>query len=138
MIHRLRPSSAILETGLARLSIAIGAAASLALMLRAGRRNPSTLLLTLMAIWVLSPFLALFAAGALAKRWSDATRAALFAITLLVTAGTLAVYGYDALHPRPKAALVFVVAPPVCWVVSALALAIVARRAKPAAGDRDP
>jgi hypothetical protein len=84
-------------------------------MLIAGRHNPSRLLLSLFALWVLSPFLALIAA----IHWSP-TRAALFWVTLFVTLSTLAIYGYVALGPpRAQTAFVFVVVPPATWLLIA-------------------
>jgi ACR3 family arsenite efflux pump ArsB len=85
-------------------------------MLIAGRHNPSRVLLSLFALWVLSPFLALIAA----IFWSP-TRPTLFWVTLIVTLSTLAIYGYIALGPpRPKTAFVFVVVPPATWILIAI------------------
>ena len=48
-------------------TMVIGAVASMALMLRAG--HPPVFLRVLFAIWVLSPFAALFVANMVSKRW---------------------------------------------------------------------
>jgi len=55
-----------------------GAVGSVGLMLHAGHRNPSRLLLVLFALWVLSPFIALVLANMVSKRWSVLTRATLY------------------------------------------------------------
>jgi hypothetical protein len=83
----------------ALIAVLAGAAGSVGLMLRAGRRNDSRLLLLLFAIWVLSPFMALILAHVVSKRWSVLTRAALYSVMLAVTLGSLAIYGDVALGP---------------------------------------
>jgi pimeloyl-ACP methyl ester carboxylesterase len=65
----------------ANIAVALGAAGSIGLLLRAGQRTPR-LLLVLMAIWVLSPFIALIWASLVSKHWSRPTRAALYTFTL--------------------------------------------------------
>jgi hypothetical protein len=117
--------------GVALIAVLIGAAASLALMLRAGRHNNSRLLIAAMAIWVLSPFVILVLGDLVSKRWSVLTRAALYWVMLVITIGSLAVYVHDALHPRAKAAFVYVVVPPASWTVIAIAVptaALISRR----------
>ncbi|HEY0778970.1 MAG TPA: hypothetical protein VGD56_13450, partial [Gemmatirosa sp.] len=61
-----------------------GAAGSVALMLRAGRHQPSGLLLALFGEWVLAPFVALAAAATASVRWAALTRVTLYGLTLLV------------------------------------------------------
>ncbi len=93
-----------------------GAAGSVAFILIAGHNNPSRVLLSLFALWVVSPFLALIAA----IRWSPPPRATLYWGALIVTLSTLAIYGYIALGPpRAKTAVVLVVVPPATWLVLA-------------------
>ncbi len=112
--------------GAALIVLVIGAAVSMGLMLHAGRRNDSRLLLVLMAIWVLSPFIVLALAEVVSKSWSAFTRAALHSVMLVVTLGSLVVYGHDALRPRAKAAFVYVVVPPASWVLMAIVLPVAA------------
>jgi len=76
----------------ALLAVVAGAGGSVGLMLRAGQRTPR-LLLVLFTIWVLSPFVALLWAYMVSKRWSLVTRATLYCVTLVVTLGSLAIYG---------------------------------------------
>jgi hypothetical protein len=96
----------------------VGAVGSLALMLIAGRRNPSRLLIVLFAAWVLSPFVMLVIAHARSKQWSDRLRAALYVVMLVVTLYSLAIYATVALSPpRPQGAFVFVVVPPASWLL---------------------
>ncbi len=111
----------------AQIAVLAGAAGSLGLMLHAGRRNDSRILLVLFAIWVLSPFMALVLANVVSKRWSVLTRATLYSLTLVLTLGSLAIYGDVALGPpRAKTAFVFVVVPPASFLLIAIVVPIAA------------
>ena len=111
----------------ALIAVLAGAVGSVGLMLHAGHRNPSRLLLVLFALWVLSPFIALVLANMVSKRWSVLTRATLYTVMLVLTVGSLAIYGDVALGPpRPKAAFVFVVVPPASWLLIGIVLPIAA------------
>jgi hypothetical protein len=100
------------------------AVVSVAFMLRAAHRNPSVLLLALMAIWVVAPFVAL--------AWaihSSKPRKSLYVLTLVVAAGALVAYTIDALGPpRVKAAAVFVVVPLASWILGGIALFVIRLR----------
>ena len=100
----------------ALIAVVAGAGGSVALTLYAGRQNDSGILMALFAIWVLSPFAALALANVVSKRWSVLTRAALYGVMLVLTVGSLAIYGAHAL--RPSDAFVFVVVPQRhgCWL----------------------
>jgi hypothetical protein len=111
----------------ALIAVLAGAVGSVGLMLHAGHRNPSRLLLVLFALWVLSPFIALVLANMVSKRWSVLTRATLYTVMLVLTVGSLAIYGDVALGPpRTKAAFVFVVVPPASWLLIAIVVPIAA------------
>ena len=90
-----RPKSGFL--GLLRAAALIaalaGAVGSVGLMLHAGRRNDSRILLVLFALWVLSPFMALVLANVVSKHWLVLTRATLYSVMLVLTLGSLAIYG---------------------------------------------
>lgn len=110
----------------ARIAVVAGAVGSVDLTLRAGRRTPR-LLLILFVIWVLSPFVALAWANMVSKRWSVLTRATLYCVTLVITLGTLAIYGDVILPPAgsPRA-FPFVVVPPGSWLLMAIVVPIAA------------
>jgi hypothetical protein len=111
----------------ALIAVLAGAAGSFGLMLHAGRRNDSRILLVLFTIWVLSPFVALVLADVVSKGWSVLTRATLHSVMLVLTLGSLAIYGDVALGPpRAKTAFVFVVVPPASWLLIAIAVPIAA------------
>ena len=105
-----------------------GAIGSVGLMLYAGRHNHSRLLLALFVVWVLSPFVILLFATLVSKRWSVHTRVALYCVALMLTLGSLAIYGDVALGPgRVKAAAVFVLVPPVSWLLIVVVVPAAAR-----------
>lgn len=110
----------------ARTALAIGAAGSLALMVYAGRHNRSVALVLLFTVWVSSPFVALAVVDRWARRWQPASRAAFYGVMFAVSLGSLLVYAFDALRPRPQAAFFYVLVPPTCWIIGAVVLAIVA------------
>jgi hypothetical protein len=111
----------------ALIAVLAGAAGSVGLMLHAGRHNDSQILLVLFVIWVLSPFLALTLAHVISKRWSVLTRATLYSVMLVLTLGSLAIYGDVALGPpKAKTAFVFVVVPPASWLLIAIVVPIAA------------
>jgi hypothetical protein len=78
-----------------------------------------------MAIWVLSPFIALVLANVVSKRGSSLTRATLYGVMLAVALGSLAIYGDDA-HRRAQTAFVFVLVPPASWLLIVRAVPIAA------------
>ena len=111
--------------------VAAGAVGALGFMLRAGRRTPR-FLLVLFLFWVMSPFVALAWTNMVSKRWSIPARATLYCVTLVITLGSLAVYGGYVLPPAGSAAaFVFVVIPQVSWALLGTAVpaaALIARR----------
>jgi hypothetical protein len=128
-VSRGRPEAGflVLLRAAALIAVLAGAAGSLALMLHAGRRNDSRVLLVLFTIWVLFPFVALVVADVVSKRWSVLTRATLHSVMLVLTLGSLAIYGDVALWPpRAKTAFAFVVVPAASWLLIAIALPIAA------------
>lgn len=126
------------EVGLLRKTaltgVLLGAAGSLGFLFRAGQRSPQRLVMLLMAIWVISPFVALVFLDIIGKRWSAATRKAIYSMMFVVTVVSLAVYSYNAMRPRSaQPAALFVVVPPVLWALVAIAVAaaaLVPRRTK--------
>jgi hypothetical protein len=112
----------------ALIAVLVGAAGSVSLMLHAGRRKHSPrFLLALFAIWVLSPFAALVLAHVSSKRWSVLTRATLYSVMLVLTLGSLAIYGDVALGPlSAKTVPVFVIVPPASWLLIAVVISIAA------------
>ena len=106
----------------ALIAVLAGAAGSLGFLLNAGRRTPR-FLLVIFVFWVLSPFVVLVWAHMVSTRWSAFTRATLYTVMLILTVGSLAIYANDAVRPRrAQAAFVYVLVPPVSWLLIAIAV----------------
>ncbi len=135
------PKGAILGflRALALIAVMAGAVGSEGLMLRAGRQSPR-LLIVLFTIWVLSPFVALGWANVVSKHWSALTRATLYGITLVVAAGSWAIYAHPILVAPPGSAnaFVWVAVPPASWllmtVVTLIAAFVSGRQSRRGAG----
>lgn len=114
---------------LASLVIAIiGGLGSVGLLLRAGGRNPSLLLLAMVATWVLSPFVALLLVCKISKRRLKLVRVALFVLTLCLAVGSLAIYINVAAAPRAsKVAFPFIVVPLGSWILLVTVVPLAAR-----------
>jgi hypothetical protein len=79
--------------GAAQIAVLAGASGSLGLMLYASGHNRSLILLLLFATWVLSPFVAIVFANVVSTRWPAPARATLHVVMLVLTLGSLAIYG---------------------------------------------
>jgi hypothetical protein len=121
--HDAKFLSALSATAL--IALLAGAVGSVGLMLRAGHRNPSRLLIALFTFWVLAPFVALVWASVVSKRWSVPTRATLYVAMLVISLGSLGIYGALVFGPlRAKNGFVFLVVPAASWLFIAIAVAI--------------
>lgn len=110
----------------ALIAMTVSVALSICLFLRAGQRTPRLLLLA-MAFWVISPFAILVWLNLVSKPWPILTRAAVYCATLVITLGTLAVYGDDAVgHRKAQAAFVYVIVPPASWLLMAATIPVAA------------
>lgn len=95
-----------------------GSAWSVRFTLHAGHRNPSRLLMALFVIWVVSPFFGMVFATLSPRNWSIPSRAAVYSVTLLLSLGSLAIYGRVALGPpMAKPAFFFLIVPLLSWLV---------------------
>jgi hypothetical protein len=124
----------------ALVALVAGAAGSLIFMFREGQQTPR-FLLVLFTFWVLAPFAGLFWAHTVSKRWSVFTRTTLYCVILIVTLGSLAVYG-QWIHIRPAGsanAFLFVAVPPVSLVFIAIVVPMAAflsrRLSRPGGGN---
>jgi len=123
-----RTEGGLLRTA-ALIALAAGATGSLGFMLRAGQHTPR-LLLILFMFWVFAPFAALLWANMVSKRWSVLTRATLYCVMLIVSFGSLAIYG-EWINVRPAGsanAFLFVAVPPVSLVFIMIIVGIAALR----------
>jgi hypothetical protein len=109
----------------ALVAVGAGAVGSIGLMLRAG--HPPLFLRVLFAIWVLSPFVVLIVADMVSTRWSVLTRATLYGVMLVLTVASLAIYGNHAVRPpSSQPAFVYVLVPPVSWLLIAIVVPMAA------------
>ncbi len=100
------------------IAVVVGAAGSVTMMLRTGSRNPSSVLMLMFAVWVLSPFVALALADAVSARWSATTRTAIHVMMLLLAAATLAAYaGLLAMPAGSKPAFPYLIVPLASWLL---------------------
>ena len=125
-----RSSSPVLRVA-AQIALLVGAVGSFALMLRTSPNMP-TLNIVLIGLWVISPFVLLALCDRLAKRWPQLSRATIHVLALVLAVVSLSVYQSVAFGPpRPKPAFLFVLIPPISWLVIATGLgaaALVSRK----------
>jgi hypothetical protein len=107
-------------------AVALGAVGSVGLMFWIGHRNPSRLLLLLFLVWDVSPFVALFLADMMSKRWSAFTRATLYVVMLVISLSSMALYGDVVLRPKPQPAFRFLIVPFGSWLLMMIAVPIAA------------
>ncbi|HEX6899723.1 MAG TPA: hypothetical protein VF789_08420 [Thermoanaerobaculia bacterium] len=119
----------------ALIAVVAGAGGSLGLMLYAGRRTPRFLLF-LFVIWVLSPFVAILGTSRHSKRWPAVTRAAFYWSAIIVSLGSLAVYGgIIDLKPAGSAnAFLYVAVPPASLVFMVIVVGVAALMSRRVAG----
>ena len=108
------------------IAAAAGAAGSLTLMLDVGRRNESRILLTLFAIWVLSPFAAAYGLA----RLVPAARTMLYGVMLFLALASPAIYGAVAFWRPAKPAAAFLLVPLASWLMLVAGVAIAKSRAR--------
>lgn len=108
---------------------AVAAIASFGLMLHVGGYRMN-LLMFLFAGWDLAPFAALVMACVVSRQWPALLRAALYGVTLVVAAASVAVYAFVVLKRPAQPAFAFLAVPFASWVVST-AVFLVARRSAP-------
>ena len=105
----------------ALLAALAGGVVSVSFMLHVAHRNESFFLLTLFAIWDFSPFVGLMLACMLSKSWSVAMRAILQVVVLVITLGSVGIYGDVAFGARmAKVAYVFLIVPLTSRLIAAI------------------
>lgn len=105
----------------------IGVASSLALVLRAGRHNPSVFLVALFVLWVLSPYFGLFLADRFSRRTPPGIASAIHAATLVLALVPPAIYtAVSFLAPGHMTTFAFLVVPGASWL--AIATLLIAAR----------
>jgi hypothetical protein len=111
---------------LAKGAAIVGAAISTGCTFWAGQHNHSVLLVGLFLLWVLSPFLGLLWARRFAYWYQFAAQAMIYGLIFLVSIGSAVFYLAAAFGPRWRhAALPFLTAPLVSWLLIGLVLVVV-------------
>lgn len=110
----------------ALIALLAGAVGSIALFFRAGRSIPPLLQVGFI-IWILAPFVILAWAARASTRWSVPARAALNGVTILITLGSLAMYGELVRPPAgsPRG-FNFVITAPASFLLAAIVGAVTA------------
>jgi hypothetical protein len=112
----------VIATALALISVA----ASLIMVILAGRHNRSLLLPILFILWVASPFAALLIANRISRPWSALTRITVYWLMLVISAGCLVSYSGLLSPPGAKPAFVFLITPLLAWLLIVTAIPIAA------------
>ena len=94
-----------------------GAISSLALMFNAGRNQNSIILIVLFTGWVLSPFIGLFIADMISKRWLTKTRLTIYFLSIFTALASLLFYSGVLNVSGTKPAFKFLIVPLVSWVL---------------------
>jgi len=115
----------------------VASVASVAFLLYEGRRNQSVLLAIGFLLWILSPYVLTLGGHVLSMRWPRAAHTLISIAMLVVALASLAVYVIDFFLPKQKGAFVFVLVPPVCWLVIAAAGGVVAMQRRSYARHQD-
>jgi hypothetical protein len=110
----------------------VGGIGSVVTLISSGKNNAAIPLLVAMFVaWVSFPFFVLAWANVVSARWVAGMRSTLYALTLVITFSTLAIYIWRLLRPpATTGAFVFTIVPPVTCVVFAVVMIIAARAAR--------
>ena len=119
-LHGEQESAPIVRVAVV-IAVVTGWVVSIVFMSRVGGQNPSLLLQGLFAGWVSSPFICLAVANTISRHWASATRASLYAVSLLITAVSVAIYGGVVPLPRSvKPAFAYLMVPLASWALVAI------------------
>lgn len=111
---------------LARVATIVSAIVSLGCMFWVGQHNRSIVLVTLFALWVLSPFIGLLWTRRFAYWYQYAAQAMIYGLIFLVSIGSAIFYAIAAFGPRwHHPALPFLAAPLLSWLLIGMVLLVV-------------
>lgn len=111
---------------LARAATIVSAIVSLGCMFWVGQHNRSIVLVTLFAVWVLSPFIGLLWARRFAYWYQYAAQAMIYGLVFLVSIGSAIFYAIAAFGPHWRyPALPFLAAPLASWLLIGMVLLVV-------------
>jgi hypothetical protein len=110
----------------APVAVVAAAMGSVGLTYRGDQFNETPRLFAMFACWVLSPFVALMFAHVASKRWSPLPRATLHGVSLILSVGSLVIYGNEAWKPQEATATPFLLVPPASWLLMSIVIPIAA------------
>lgn len=114
----------------ALVAVVIGGVGSIGL-LRHAQQHPPPLLVALFVVWVSAPFALLGGANLVSPRWPVATSKTLHIVTIFVAVVSLGIYFDDNVaHRTGKRAFAYVVTPPASVLLSGIAVALAALKAR--------
>jgi len=113
---------------IALVALFAGAIGSLFLMFAAGHNQKSILLIVLFTGWVLSPFMGLFIAEMISKRWLPKTRLAIFWLIIFIALASLIFYSGALNVPGTKPAFKFLIVPLISWILILIIVPIKRKR----------
>ena len=103
-------------------------------MFNAGHNQKSILLIVLFTGWVLSPFIGLFIADRISKRWSSKTRLTIYLLIIFITFVSLIGYRGILNVPGTKPAFKFLIVPLISWVLILIIVPIKRKRSNESNG----
>ena len=113
-----------------------GALSSLALMFNAGHNQKSILLIVLFTGWVLSPFIGLFIADRISKRWSSKTRLTIYLLIIFIALASYISYSGALNVPGTKPAFKFLIVPLISWVLILVIVPFKRKRVNESIGEK--
>ena len=113
---------------IALIVIFIGAINSLVLMFNVGRNQNSILLIVLFTGLVLSPFIGLFIAHVMSKRWLSKTRLTIYLLIIFIALVSYICYSGALNVPGTKPTFKFLIVPLVSWVLILIIVPIKRKR----------
>jgi peptidoglycan/LPS O-acetylase OafA/YrhL len=112
----------------------VGAIGSLVLLFNSGRDQKSIVLIVLFTGWVLSPFIGLFIADMISKRWLPKTRITIYLLIIFITLASLLFYSGALNVPGTKPAFKFLMVPLISWVLMLIFVPIKRKRVNESSG----
>jgi hypothetical protein len=104
------------------LAILAGAGVSVGFTIYSGRNNNSLVLQVLFAGWVIMPFIGMFLALLVSRRWPDSFCLTLYTLIILIIAASLICY--SGLFRLTKPGFIFLIVPLISWILLAVVIPV--------------
>lgn len=123
MIEKNKSEQSSLRT-IALITLLVGTIGSLYFMFIAGSNQKSIILIVLFTTWVISPFVGLFLATRLTKKWTAKAHSWFYLAMFVLTVVSLTVYSGVLTTSQTKPAFNFLVVPLLSWMAILIVLFI--------------